>query len=160
MGSTSSSKGNWRFSAPGITSVSRRSIWFKKRQDFSHREADGKSLLDEVLCRERGERPGAGWKDEWVGVGWWEWWGNLRRRFFSRRAVFLKPHSRLFENAVGEGAFSNLVHLPERLRHAEFGPLGEKRCARAAAMGTTRRVRMAVVERWFAEFRKFVQCFD
>jgi len=52
-----------------------------KRQDFSHREADGKSLLDEVLRRERGERPGASWKDEGVGVGWWEWWGNLRRRF-------------------------------------------------------------------------------
>jgi len=53
----------------------------RKRQDFSHREADGKSLLDEVLRRERGERPGASWKDEGVGVGWWEWWGNLRRRF-------------------------------------------------------------------------------
>ena len=46
-------------------------LWqeFENRQDFSHREADGKSLLDEVLRRGRGERWGAGWNDGWDRVG-------------------------------------------------------------------------------------------
>ena len=41
----------------------------QNRQDFSHRGADGRSLLDEVLRRGREERLGAGWSDWWIGVG-------------------------------------------------------------------------------------------
>ena len=44
-----------------------------KRQDFSHRGAEAKSLLDEVLRRGREERGGAGWKGKrgWGGRGEW-----------------------------------------------------------------------------------------
>ncbi len=41
----------------------------ENRQDFSHRGADGKSLLDEVLRRGRGECWGVSCRDGWARVG-------------------------------------------------------------------------------------------
>ncbi len=43
------------------------------RQGFSHREADDKSLLDEVLRRGRGERGRLGWDGCCVKGGWNGW---------------------------------------------------------------------------------------
>jgi hypothetical protein len=43
--------------------LAKRLVLQEKRQDFSHRGADAKSLLDEALRRGREERPRAGWRD-------------------------------------------------------------------------------------------------
>ena len=59
----------------------------KKRQDFSHRGADAKSLLDEVLCRGREERGGASWKGEWGSGGRGEWGGGFGWELLGTRAA-------------------------------------------------------------------------
>jgi len=58
-----------------------------KRQDFSHRGADAKSLLDEVLRRGREERAGAGWKGEYGRGGRGDWGAESRRGFLAMRAA-------------------------------------------------------------------------
>ena len=58
-----------------------------KRQDFSHRGADAKSLLDEVLCRGREERGGAGWRGEWGSGGRGEWGGGFGWELLGTRAA-------------------------------------------------------------------------
>ena len=70
------------FMKQGLTASGRESffrVWgaFDKRQDFSHRAADAKSLLDEVLRRGREERAGAGWKGEYGRGGRSEWGGGM-----------------------------------------------------------------------------------
>ena len=50
---------------------------FANRQGFSHRVADDKSLLDEVLRRGRGERGRLGWDGCCEKVGWTDWVAGL-----------------------------------------------------------------------------------
>jgi hypothetical protein len=59
----------------------------QKRQDFSHRRADAKSLLDEALRRGREERRRADWRDRQRRDGWGEGVGESRGRFFPMRAA-------------------------------------------------------------------------
>ena len=59
----------------------------EKRQDFSHRGAEAKSLLDEVLGRGRGERAGAGWKGEEGRGGRGDWGAEWRRGLLAMRAA-------------------------------------------------------------------------
>ena len=75
----------------------------EKRQDFSHRGADEKSLLDEALRRGRESVAGRSGvmvaEKSIAGIVW------LRgvRVFLSKRAAFWRLRPRLFENAASRG---------------------------------------------------------
>lgn len=60
----------------------------ENRQDFSHRGADEKSLLDEVLRRGRGERGGLDWMNRWNERDGEDCGVVLNPNFHSTRAAF------------------------------------------------------------------------
>jgi hypothetical protein len=71
-----------------------------KRQGFSHREADEKSLLDEAFRRVMGGASACAW-DSGSGEGRLrDWGGRLSEKLLAMRAAFEKPRSLWWENAA------------------------------------------------------------
>ena len=116
----------------------------ENRQDFSHREAEEKSLLDEALRR------GSGSVDGWGGmvvarrvagmVGWPECLGfeSAGAQHFRSR-VLGGWKTRFSSDDIH--VFARRIHVSmyaaEPLWHAGLRPLAEKHRPRAAAVGTT-----------------------
>ena len=133
------------------------------RQDFSHRAADERSLLDEVLRRGRGERRGrAGMLNGLRLVG-----GNSRtvkRGFSLWCAQHLRSHglSRL-RTGLNSSTISVVDYLAILLRLGEAWPFGNKAGASTAAIGTARTVfvdELCAAKVFIGEFRELPQCFE
>lgn len=75
----------------------------RKRRGFSHRGADAKRLLDEVLRGGREERAGAGWKSEYVRGGRGDCGGQSRRRLLAMRAACRSPRPCPLQNPAERG---------------------------------------------------------